>query len=107
VLDRPASRLGARQLDQADPGEESHVVADVAQRGVDLVGDLAGARNTVLEEAQDLDAKRVGEALDKPRIVDLSDRLHADREVREAESIPDGTLRESSLNVQIRSQRSF
>src|SRR4051794_33720860 len=52
VLDRSASRLGADQLDHLEVRKESHVVADVAKRLVELFRDLARTRDLLVEQRE-------------------------------------------------------
>src|SRR5215210_1332488 len=52
VLDRSAARLGAHQLDHFQVSQEAHVVADVAQRLPELVGELARAGHLLVEQRE-------------------------------------------------------
>jgi hypothetical protein len=77
VLDRAAPRRLLDQLDQAERVQLAHVVADVAERRTDLVGQLAGTCGALLERMQDLDAQGVRERLDDARVRDVTSWLHA------------------------------
>src|SRR3712207_9519148 len=50
VLDRAAARLGAHQLDHREVGEGAHVVADVADRLVELARELARAGDALVQK---------------------------------------------------------
>src|SRR5205807_8673503 len=65
------------QLDQAEIVEDPHVVADVPERSVKLLGELAGARLAILEDPEDADPQRMGKALYEPRVVDVADCFQA------------------------------
>ena len=64
VLDRATTRRALHELDQAEAGELAHVVADVAERRAELVGQLTGAGGALVERREDLDPQRVGQRLD-------------------------------------------
>ena len=57
MLDGTAARRRLHELDQAQAGELADVIADVGERGAELVCDLAGARNAVVEHPEDVDAQ--------------------------------------------------
>jgi hypothetical protein len=54
MLDGAAARGGPDELDQTKSGELPDVVAHVRERGVQLARDLARARDTIVQEAQDV-----------------------------------------------------
>src|SRR4051794_6521785 len=68
VLDRAAPWLGAYELDHVQIREEPHVVADVAQRLVQLVGELARTGDLLVEQRQHSHSQRVRERLHDPLI---------------------------------------
>src|SRR3954470_15251894 len=63
MLDRSAARLGPNQLDHLEVREEPHVVADVAQWLVELLGDLAGTRDPLVEQGEHPYSQRMRERL--------------------------------------------
>jgi hypothetical protein len=67
VLQRAAARLGANELETVELAQDAHVVADVAQRLTERVGELAGARDAVFAQAlQDPEAEAMGEGFGEP-----------------------------------------
>src|SRR3954467_1632532 len=68
VLDRAAPGLRAHQLDHVEVGQEAHVVADVAERLVELLGEFAGTGHLLVEQREHSDPERVREGLHDPLI---------------------------------------
>src|SRR3954454_21068606 len=64
VLDRTASRRALDELDETKSCELADVVADVAERRLELVGELTGAGGALVERRQDLDPQRMRQRLD-------------------------------------------
>jgi hypothetical protein len=76
VLDRAAARGALDQFDQAQVGEDAHVVADDAERGVEAAGELHRTGPIHLDRAEDLNTQRVVERLDDAGIGDVCRGLH-------------------------------
>src|SRR3954452_1935522 len=68
VLDRAAPGLRAHQLDHVEVGQEAHVVADVAERLVELLGKLARTGHLLVEQREHSHPKWVREGLHDPLI---------------------------------------
>src|SRR3954447_20279447 len=68
VLDRAAPGLRAHQLDHVEVGKEAHVVADVAERLVELFGELARTGHLLVEQREHSHPEGVREGLHDPLI---------------------------------------
>src|SRR3954471_15966206 len=68
VLDRAAPGLRAHQLDHVEVGQEAHVVADVAERLVELLGKLARTGHLLVEQREHSHPEWVREGLHDPLI---------------------------------------
>ena len=51
MLQRAAARLGANQLEAVELAQDAHVVADIAQRLTERVGELTRAGHAVFVQA--------------------------------------------------------
>jgi hypothetical protein len=77
VLDRAAPRRLLHELDEPERVQLAHVVAHIAERGSDLLGQLARTGSALLQRVQYLDAQGVRERLDDARVRDVTSWLHA------------------------------
>lgn len=60
VLKRSAARLGADKLQAVELEQDAHVVADIAQRLFERLGERARARRAVFDQVlQDLNAEAI------------------------------------------------
>src|SRR3954471_14174359 len=66
VLDRPAPGLRAHELDHVEVGQEAHVVADVPERLVELLGQFARTGDLLVEQREHSHPERVREGLHDP-----------------------------------------
>ena len=65
VLDRTAARLGFDEFDAVVLEQRFDVVADVAERLAEFLGELVRARDPFVQGAEDANAQRVGQGLRK------------------------------------------
>ena len=63
VLDGTAARLGFDQFDAVELEQGFDVVADVAERLAEFLGELVGAGDAVVQRGEDAHPQRVGERL--------------------------------------------
>src|SRR4051794_36286341 len=77
MLDRTAARGSLHELDQPESMQLAYVVADVAERCADLVGELAGTSGALLESAEYLHPQGVRERLNDAGVRDVRSGLHA------------------------------
>ncbi len=69
MLKRPAVRLGADQLEAVELAQDAHVVADIAERLPERVGELARARVAGFRQAlQDPHAEPMREGFGEPLV---------------------------------------
>jgi hypothetical protein len=69
VLKRPAARLGADELEAVEFAQDAHVVADIAERLPERIGELARARIAGVRQAlQDPHAQAVREGFGEPLV---------------------------------------
>src|SRR4051812_7239607 len=77
VLDRPAPGAPLHELDETEVGQRAHVIADVSERSVQLRREIAGARDPILEGAEDLYPKGMRQRLYEAWIAYVADRSHS------------------------------
>jgi hypothetical protein len=77
VLDRPAPGRLLDELDQPELGERADVIAHGSQRRPQFVGQLARTGPALLEDPEQLRAKRVREGAHEVHVAEVGDSLLA------------------------------